>query len=51
MRRKHRRVSSRNTFQSLERIAPEQSDTESARSMQEAKRKLFLTLYQERKSA
>ena len=39
------------TVQSMERMAGEQSDTESARSMQEAKRKLFLTLYPERKSA
>lgn len=39
------------TVQSLERTAREQSDTESAKSMQEAKRKLFLRLYQERKSA
>jgi transposase InsO family protein len=39
------------SIQSLDRLAQEQSDTEAARSMQEAKRKLFQTLYQERKSA
>ena len=39
------------SIQLLDRIAHEQSDTESARSMQEAKRKLFLTLYRERKTA
>ena len=39
------------SIQSLDRMAREQSDTESARSMQDAKRKLFLILYQERKSA
>jgi len=39
------------SIESLDRMASQQSDTESARSMQEAKRKLFLTLYQERKSA
>jgi|SRR5665213_64213 len=36
---------------SLDRMAGQQSDTESAKGMQEAKRKLFLTLYRERKSA
>jgi transposase InsO family protein len=36
---------------SLDRIASANSDTESARSMQEAKRKLFLGFRQERKSA
>jgi transposase InsO family protein len=36
---------------SMERTAREQSDTESAQCMQEAKHKLFRTLYQERKSA
>jgi transposase InsO family protein len=36
---------------SLDQIANTLSDTESARSMQEAKRKLFLTFRQERKSA
>lgn len=35
----------------LDRIARQQSDTDSAKTMQEAKRKLFLTLYRERKSA
>jgi transposase InsO family protein len=39
------------SIQSLDRIAAAHSDTESARGMQEAKRKLFLTLRQERKSA
>jgi len=39
------------SIQSLDRTAQEHSDTESAGRMQEAKRKLFLTLYQERKSA
>ena len=39
------------SIQSLDRIAAAQSDTESARGMQEAKRKLFLTFRQERKSA
>lgn len=39
------------SIESLDRMASQQSDTESARSMQEAKRKLFLTLYLERKSA
>jgi transposase InsO family protein len=39
------------SIESLDRMASQQSDTESARSMQEAKRKLFLTLYPERKSA
>ena len=38
-------------LRSLDRMAREQSDTESAQSMQEAKHKLFRTLYQERKSA
>lgn len=45
------RLKPEHTVQSLDRKAREQSDTDSARSMQEAKRKLFLTLYQERKSA
>jgi len=39
------------SIQSLDRIAAAHSDTESARGMQEAKRKLFLTFRQERKSA
>jgi transposase InsO family protein len=39
------------SIQNLDRIAAAQSDTESARGMQEAKRKLFLTFRQERKSA
>ncbi len=39
------------SIESLDRMASQQSDTESARSMQEAKRKLFLTLHPERKSA
>ena len=39
------------SIQSLDRIAAAQSDTESARGMQEAKRKLFLAFRQERKSA
>jgi len=39
------------SIQLLDRMAREQSDTESARRRQQAKRKLFLTLYQERKSA
>jgi hypothetical protein len=39
------------SIQSLDCMARAQSDTEAAQSMQEAKRKLFLTLYQERKSA
>jgi transposase InsO family protein len=39
------------SIRSLERIAAAHSDTESARGMQEAKRKLFLTFRQKRKSA
>jgi transposase InsO family protein len=39
------------SIQALDRAAQQQSDTEAARNMQEAKRKLFLTLYQERKTA
>jgi transposase InsO family protein len=39
------------SIESLDRMASQQSDTESAKGMQEAKRKLFFTLYQERKSA
>jgi len=39
------------SIQSLDRIAAAHSDTESARGMQEAKRKLLLTFRQERKSA
>jgi len=39
------------SIQSLDRIAAAHSDTESAKEMQEAKRKLFLTFRQERKSA
>jgi transposase InsO family protein len=39
------------SIESLDRIAKTNSDTESARSMQEAKRKLFLGFRQERKSA
>jgi transposase InsO family protein len=39
------------SIQSLDRIAAAHSDTESARGMQEEKRKLFLTFRQERKSA
>jgi hypothetical protein len=45
------RLKPEHTVQSMQRMAREQSDTEAAASMQEAKRKLFLTLYQERKSA
>ena len=36
---------------SLDRTAQRHSDTESARSMQQAKRKLFVNLYQQRKTA
>ncbi len=39
------------SIQSLDRIAAAHSDTESARAMQEAKRKLVLTFRQERRSA
>jgi len=39
------------SIESLDQMASQQSDTESAKGMQEAKRKLFSTLYQERKSA
>ena len=39
------------SIQSLDRIAAAHSDTESARGMQEAKRKLVLTFRQERRSA
>jgi transposase InsO family protein len=39
------------SIESLDRIAAAHSDTESARQMQEAKRKLFLAFRQERKSA
>lgn len=39
------------SIQTLDRIAAAHSDTESARGMQEAKRKLSLTFRQERKSA
>src|SRR5215210_7571584 len=39
------------SLQSLDRMAKTHSDTESARSMQEAKRKLFSSFRQERKSA
>jgi transposase InsO family protein len=39
------------SIQGLDRIAAAHSDTESARQMQEAKRKLFLAFRQERKSA
>jgi transposase InsO family protein len=39
------------SIQSLDRIAKKDSDTESARHMQAAKRKLFLGFHQERKSA
>jgi transposase InsO family protein len=39
------------SIESLDLRAGEQSDTEAAMSMQEAKRKLFLTLYEQRKSA
>lgn len=39
------------SIEMLDRTARQQSDTEAARSMQEAKRKLFLTLYREPKTA
>ena len=39
------------TVASLDRTARDQSDTEAAKSMQEAKHKLFRTLYRERKRA
>lgn len=41
----------RNTLQTLDQIAQAHSDTESARHMQEAKRKLFPGFRQERRSA
>ena len=39
------------SIESLDQVARQQSDTQSARSMQEAKRKLFLTLYRVPESA
>jgi transposase InsO family protein len=45
------RLKPEHSIASLDRIAQERSDTESARRMQEAKRRLFLTLYRQRKSA
>jgi len=45
------RLKPEHSILSLDGMASEQSDTEAAGSMQEGKRKLFLTLYRERKIA